>query len=349
MQNYQPVRTTFKNLFVSIGTLSLLQACIMVQPAAEKPIRIDGSSTVYPITELIAKEFNSQRQTPVEVEVAFSGTIGGFEKFCEGKADINNASLPIPKRAMDKCKANGIAYIELPIAFDALTVVIHKNNNWTETMAVEELKTIWQPSAQGNITQWNQVNPKWPNQTLNLFGPGKDSGTFEYFTTVIVGEKGASRQDYVYSEDDEALVNGVSQDPNALGYFGYAYYEQHQDKLKAVGIDNGTGAVFPSVETVKNSSYQPLARPLFLYVNAKQAQENPSLAKFVEFYLDKASAVVGQVGYVPLPDSAYHLANIHFEKNQVGTVFGGKPVINVSINELLNQTYAEEGKEGYVF
>lgn len=347
MKNYQLTSNTFKKVFLSISTIFVLQACGTVQSEEQKPIKIDGSSTVYPITELVAKEFKTQNPSSIEVE--FSGTIGGFEKFCEGKTDINNASVPIPQAFMEKCKANGIPYIELPIAFDALTVVINKENNWAENITVEELKKMWQPSAEKTITHWNQINPSWENRSLNLFGPGKDSGTYDYFTTVIMGQEGASRQDYVYSEDDDAIVNGVSQDQNALGYFGYAYYEKHQDKLKAVAIDNGKGAVIPSVETVKNSTYQPLARPLFIYVNAKQAQENPILKKFITFYLEKSSTIVTEVGYIPLPDSAYNLANIHFEHNQVGTVFGGKPIINVTINELLTKSYAQEGKEGYVF
>lgn len=349
MKNYPLFKTSLKTILLCFFSASLLQACGGIESTEQKPIKIDGSSTVYPITELVAKQFNTRHSTSMKVEVGFSGTIGGFEKFCEGKVDINNASLPIPKDAMAKCKSNGVAYIELPIAFDALTVVVNKNNTWAETMTLEELKKIWQSSAQNKINRWNQVNSNWEDKTINLFGPGKDSGTYEYFTTVVVGSDGNIRQDHVYSEDDEVIVNGVSQDPNAIGYFGYAYYEQHQDKLKAVGINNGDGAVFPSIETVKNSTYQPLARPLFIYVNAKQAQNNPTLAKFVEFYLENASNIVDKVGYVPLPDSAYKVANIHFEQNQIGTVFGGQPIINTTIDELLNQSYAQEGKKGYVF
>lgn len=348
MKLNQQVNKTAKNLVLFTGIISFLPGCIVVQPPRQ-PITIDGSSTVYPITELVTKEFNAQNEDSVEVEVDFSGTIGGFEKFCTGKTAINNASIPIPQEAMAKCKSNGVAYIELPVAFDAITVVINQDNDWAETMTVEELKNLWQPSAQGNITQWNQVNPNWKPVTINLFGPGEDSGTFDYFTTVIVGQEGASRKDYVATENDETIVKGVSQDINAIGYFGYSYYEENTNQLKAVAIDNGNGPVSPSEETVKNHSYQPLARPLFIYVNAKKAQENPALSEFVEFYLDQAPQIVAQVGYIPLPDSAYHSANIHFEQHQVGTVFGGKPIVNVTINELLNRSYAQEGKEGYVY
>ncbi len=337
-----------KALFL-IGLACCLPACGGVDSAKMQPISIDGSSTVYPITDSIAKDFNSQAKNPVDVNVGFSGSIGGFEKFCAGETDINNASVPIPQNMMAECKQNNVAYIELPIAFDAITVVINPQNDWAETMTVGELKTLWQPSAEGKITQWNQINPQWPKQTINLFGPGKDSGTFEYLTIAIMGQEGASRNDYVFSEDDEAIVNGVRQDSNGLGYFGYAYYEQNQDKLTAVAIDNGEGPIIPSAETIKDNSYRPLTRPLFIYINAKKAQDNPALAEFVEYYLEKAPEVIATVGYVPLPDSAYHVAKIHFEKNHTGTVFNGQPVINVTITELLTKTYASEGQDGYVF
>jgi phosphate transport system substrate-binding protein len=332
-----------------LGLAYCLQACGGVDSAKTQPIIIDGSSTVYPITDSIAQNFNSQAKHPVELKVGFSGSIGGFEKFCRGDTDINNASVPIPQTMMAKCKQNNVAYIELPIAFDAVTVVINPQNNWATTMTVGELKTLWQPTAEQKITQWNQLNPQWPKQTINLFGPGKDSGTFEYFTIAIMGQDGASRNDYVFSEDDEAIVNGVSQDPNAIGYFGYAYYEQNQDKLTAVAIDNGEGSIIPSAETIKDNSYRPLTRPLFIYINAKKAQDNSTLAEFVEYYLEKAPEVIATVGYVPLPDSAYHVAKIHFEKNHTGTVFNGQPVINATITELLTKTYASEGQDGYVF
>ncbi|WP_066121678.1 PstS family phosphate ABC transporter substrate-binding protein [Geminocystis sp. NIES-3709] len=340
----------FSNKYVWTALIlsGVLSGCGSIKSEESKTISIDGSSTVFPITNLIVEKFNALDTDDISIESNFSGSIGGFRNFCEGKTDINNASVPIPKDFMEECKKNDIAYIELPVAFDALTVVTHPSNSWAKTMTVEELKTIWQPSAENNITRWNQVNSQWPDKTLNLFGPGKDSGTFEYFTVAIVGEDN-SRNDYVYSEDDEALVNGVVQDPNALGYFGYAYYSQHQDKLQAVAIDNGNGAIMPSDATIIDNSYRPLTRPLFIYVNAKKAQENKGLAKFVDFYLTNASQIVHEVGYLPLPQSAYGVAKIHFNKHQVGTVFNGQPVLNATINELLTRTYASEGKEGYVY
>ncbi|WP_330205055.1 PstS family phosphate ABC transporter substrate-binding protein [Cyanobacterium sp. Dongsha4] len=337
-----------KSLIVA-GFLGIVSACSNQSSQENRAILIDGSSTVYPVTEAIASNFNQKENAPVEVKVGLSGSIGGFEKFCQGETDINNSSVPIPQRFMEECKKNNIAYIELPIAFDALTVVIHPSNDWANTMTVEELKTLWQPSAENKIENWNQVNSQWPDKTINLFGPDKKSGTFEFFTSAIVGVEDSSRNDYVFSENDEALVQGVIQDPNALAYFGFAYYEQHQDKLKAVAIDNGNGGILPSDETIKNNTYRPLTRPLFIYVDAKKAQDNPALQKFVKFYLAQAQNVVDKVGYLPLPESAYNLALIHFEKNRVGTVFNGKPVLNASINELLTKTYASEDKEGYVY
>lgn len=343
------VLKNIKKIWIPLGIISLVSACSGQSSRENKPIAIDGSSTVYPVTEAIASKFNQKENAPVEVKVGLSGSIGGFEKFCQGETDINNASVPIPQRFMEECKKNNIAYIELPIAFDALTVVIHPRNNWATTMTVEELKTLWQPSAENKIENWGQINSQWPDKSINLFGPGRDSGTFEFFTSAIVGVENSSRNDYVFSENDEALVNGVIQDPNALGYFGYAYYEQHKDKLQAVAIDNGNGGILPSDETIKNNSYRPLTRPLFIYINAKKAQENPALETFVEFYLAEVENVAHKVGYLPLPKSAYDLALIHFERNHVGTVFNGKPVLNASINELLTKTYASEDKGGYVY
>jgi phosphate transport system substrate-binding protein len=336
------------NIATGLILSALLTACGTAKTPESKTVSIDGSSTVFPITNLIVEKFNALESDDISVESNFSGSIGGFRNFCEGKTDINNASVPIPQRFMEECKKNGVAYIELPVAFDALTVVTHPSNTWAKTMTVEELKTMWQPSAENTITRWNQVNSQWADKALNLFGPGKDSGTFEYFTIAIIGETN-SRNDYVFSEDDDALVNGVAQDPNALGYFGYAYYSQHKDKLQAVSIDNGNGAIVPSDATIMDNTYRPLTRPLFIYVNAKRAQENEALADFVEFYLSNASKVVKEVGYLPLPESAYGVAKIHFQKNRVGTVFNGEPVLNATINELLTRSYASEGKEGYVY
>ncbi|ARI81188.1 hypothetical protein BH695_1907 [Microcystis aeruginosa PCC 7806SL] len=285
----------------------------------------------------MAEKFKSSQPGTAEVSVKFSGTTGGFREFCEGKTDISNASRPIQADEMSLCNRYGVRYIELPVAFDALTVVVNQENNWIDSITLEELKKMWEPAAEGKITNWNQIRPEFPNKPLNLFGAGQDSGTFDYFTEAVVGKSGASRKDYVASEDDNTLVQGVSQDPNALGYFGLAYYEQNPQKLKALGIDSGKGAILPSRETVVNSQYQPLARPLFIYVNAEKAQKSRALQEFVEYYLDNAESIVKEVGYIPLTDEHYHLATVTFFNGEVGTVFGGQSQFDVTLAELLRQ------------
>lgn len=322
---------------LAIVVTTLLQPWTIAQSNKTEQIIVDGSSTVYPITEKIATAFNTEPDHQLDVTVNFSGTGGGFAKFCAGETDISNASRPITKAEMKACLDAMVAYIELPIAFDALSVVTHKSNDWAKSITLEELKTMWEPAAEGQVTNWSQVRSDWPDKPLKLYGAGTDSGTFDYFTEAVMGEAGASRTDYVASEDDEVLVDGVSQDPNALGYFGLAYYETNQDKLNLVAIDSGNGPVTPSRETVENAQYQPLSRPLFIYVNAKKAQDKPALEDFVKFYLQKASEIVTTVGYIPLPAEGYNLAKIHFERGKVGTVFGGSSVFNLTIGELLRK------------
>ncbi|EAZ88544.1 PstS family phosphate ABC transporter substrate-binding protein [Crocosphaera chwakensis] len=326
---------------VGLISLSLLSACGSVPESAIKPIKIDGSSTVFPITERVLESYESEAvNQPIKelnIEGEFSGTGGGFQKFCAGETDINAASRPISSEEMKVCSNNEIRYIELPIAFDAITIAVNPGNNWTDTLTVEQLKTMWEPTAENQVTQWNQVDPTYPNRPLTLYGPDELSGTYDYFTKAIVGETGASRQDYVASEDDEVLVTGLAQDPNGIGYFGYGYYQQNQDKLKAVAVDNGNGGVIPSLQTVENEEYQPLSRPLFIYVNAKRAQENPALEVFVEYYLDKAPELVAEAGYIPLPEDAYHLAKIHLQRFDVGSVFEGKPQIGLTISDVMRQ------------
>lgn len=300
------------------------------------PIRIDGSSTVYPITGAIADRYQREVPNPVKVDVAVSGTSGGFQKFCAGETEISNASRPITTEEIAACDAAGIRYYELPVAFDALTVVINPQNTWVQDITLAELKTLWQATAQGSITQWNQIRPTWPAQPIQLYGPGLDSGTYDYFTEVVVG--GDARTDVVVSEDDEVLAQGVADHANALGYFGLAYYQQHQDTLKAVAIDGGKGAIAPTVENVVQAKYNPLARPLFIYVSFQAAQENIALREFVEFYLAQAPGLVSQVGYVPLPEEGYHIAEVNFQEGEVGTAFDGAPQPNLTIGELLRKT-----------
>ncbi|MCS7241570.1 MAG: PstS family phosphate ABC transporter substrate-binding protein [Candidatus Caldatribacterium sp.] len=305
--------------------------------AAEKVVQIDGSSTVYPITEAVAEEFQKAYKD-IKVTVGISGTGGGFKRFARGETDISNASRPIKASEIEACQANGIDFIELPIAFDAIAVVVHPENDWVDYLTVEELKKMWEPEAQGKALRWSDIRPGWPDKPITLFGPGVDSGTFEYFTEAIVGEAKKSRGDYVASEDDNVLVQGVSQDKYALGYFGLAYYIENQDILKAVPIKKGDGdPVLPTPENVEKGLYQPLSRPLFIYVNAKSA-EREEVARFVEFYLKNAPQLVKEVGYVPLPQKAYELALERFTKRVTGTVFGGRgATVGVSIEELLKK------------
>jgi phosphate transport system substrate-binding protein len=293
-------------------------------------IKVDGSSTVFPITEAVAEDF--QKRTGTRVTVGISGTGGGFKKFCNGETDISNASRPILKKEMDACKAKGISYFELPVAYDALTVVVNPQNKAVSNITVAELKKMWEPAAQGKIKNWNQVNSKWPNAPLRLFGPGPDSGTFDYFTEAIVGKSKSSRTDYTPSEDDNVLVQGVSRDKNALGYFGFAYYVANRNRLKAVTI-NG---VAPSEQTVLNGKYQPLSRPIFIYVSTKAAQR-PEVKRFVQFYMANGARLAKQVKYVPLPAKAYQVALGHFNQGKAGTRYGGDEAVGLTIEELLQR------------
>jgi phosphate transport system substrate-binding protein len=323
-------------IVLGLGTISL----VISQPLAsqeKQSIKIDGSSTVYPITQKVVEQYQANQKKTRDIEVEFSGTSGGFDKFCRGETDINNASRPIQLDEMEACNNSEVRYIELPVAFDALTVVVNPQNNWLDKITLEELAKIWSPDAEGKITRWNQVRSGFPDQPFNLYAPGQDSGTFDYFTEAVVGTAGLSRSDLTASEDDDVLVKGVSQDPNALGYFGLAYYEQRANEMKAVAVDNGKGAVLPSRETVENAQYQPLSRPLFIYVNAVSAQKNEALRKFIDFYLAQASELVTEVGYVPLPEEAYHIDKVTFHKGEVGTVFEGKSQFNLTIPELLRK------------
>jgi len=303
---------------------------------AQALVKIDGSSTVYPITEAVAEDFQKFKKNSVRVTVGISGTGGGFKKFCRGETDISDASRPITKKEIEDCKAAGIEFIEMPVAYDALTVVINPKNTWAKNMTVAELKAIWEPAAQGKITNWKQVNPAWPDRPLKLYGPGADSGTFEYFTEAINGKSKATRGDFTASEDDNVLVQGVSRDVGGLGYFGYAYFNENKDKLGAVSVAAaGKNPVAPSLETVINGTYQPLARPIFIYVNAKAA-ERPEIKEFVEYYLKNGEKLTKEVKYVPLPPKAYTYNLDHFAKRIKGTKFGGENKVGMTIEELMS-------------
>jgi phosphate transport system substrate-binding protein len=261
----------------------------------------DGSSTVEPLTAA-AGELFAEEESDVNVSVATSGTGGGFEKFCQGQTDISNASRPIEQEEITMCEENGVDYTELRVATDALTVVTSADNDFVDCMTVEELNKIWAPEAEGKVTTWSQVNPEFPDEPLELYGPGTDSGTFDYFTDVINGEEGASRSDYNASEDDNVLVQGVSGSPNALGYFGYTYYEENADALKPIQIDSGSGCVEPSAETAGDGSYTPLARPLFIYVSNGSYADKPQVAAFVDFYAENDADIVEAAQYIALND-----------------------------------------------
>lgn len=319
--------------------LAAASVAFFTLPAAHaQVIKIDGSSTVYPITEAVAEEFQKAKKNVVKVTVGISGTGGGFKKFCRDETDFSNASRPITAKEMADCKAAGVEYIEMPVAFDALTVVVNPKNSFLKQITVEELKKIWEPAAQGAITKWNQVNPAWPDAPIKLFGAGADSGTFEYFTEATVGKAKSSRGDYTASEDDNVLVQGVSRDVNAMGYFGYAYYAENMSRLKGLPIVNPkTGkAVEPSGANVENASYMPLSRPIFVYVKVKSL-DKPEVKEFVDFYMANAAKLVREVKYVPLPKAAYEGNLKHVKGLKKGTVFGGKNEIGITIDELMKR------------
>lgn len=302
-------------------------------------IDIDGSSTVYRLSAG-AYELFQEGHPEVVITVNYSGTGSGFKKFLDGKIDIADASRPIQQSEIDIAKEKGIEYIELPVAFDALTIAVNAENDWSTEITVDELKKLWEPEAKETITRWNQIRPDWPDKEIKLFGAGHDSGTFEYFTEAVVGKKGAIRSDATATEDDNIIVQGVVGDKFALGYLPYAYYEPNKDKLKALKIDwkadDDVGAIEPSPETVRSAQYNPLSRPLFIYVNKKSA-ERPEVKAFVEFYLANAAKLSTTLKYVPLPDAAYEMASERFAKLQTGTGFGGKSEFGLPLEEILKR------------
>jgi phosphate transport system substrate-binding protein len=306
--------------------------------ATPSVIQIDGSSTVFPITEAVAEDFQKSNKN-VRVTVGISGTGGGFQKFCRAETDISDASRPISATEIQACQKAGIEYIELPIAYDGLAVVVNPKNTWASSLTVDELKKLWAPEAQGKITRWNQVRAGWPDREVHLFGAGVDSGTYDYFTEATVGKQGASRGDFTSSEDDNVLVQGVRSDELALGFLPLAYVEQNKSALKIVPIDdgkkeNGEGPIAPTAETVRNGTYQPLSRPLFIYVSRKAA-DRPEVQKFVESYFS-SEKLLREVGYVELTPQIYDLAKKHFAERKVGTAFGeGGSQVGLTLEKLL--------------
>lgn len=317
-----------KYIFAIILTVNI--SCINAQT-----VKVDGSSTVYPITEGIAEDF--QKQTKIKTTVGISGTGGGFKKFCRGEIDVQNASRPILQKEMDDCAKTGIQYIELPVAFDALTVVVSPKNDFVKQLTVAELRTMWEPSAQGKITSWRQINPNFPDRPLKLFGAGSDSGTFDYFTEAIVGKAKSSRGDYTASEDDNVLVTGVSNEAGGIAYFGYAYYAENTKRLRPISIVNKDGkAIVPSEQSVMDGSYNPLSRPIMIYVNAKSL-DKPEVNRFVEFYMQQASKISKEVKYVPLPDKVYANNLKIISNRRIGTIFGGHNEVGMTVNELISR------------
>lgn len=309
----------------SVRPLALLAALLLspLGAAADPVIRIDGSSTVYPITEALAQEFQRARLHEVHVNVGISGTSGGFTKFCRGETDITSASRPILKKEMAACAQAGVRYYEMPLAYDALTVVVHPQNTFVNRLSIAELRKLWEPAAQGKVTTWKDLNPAWPAQKIQFYAPGVDSGSFEYFTEVVVGTAKSSRSDVSTAEDHGVLVEGIAGNKDALGYVALDYYIENQQKLKAVAISEGKEAVLPTIANIRNGSYQPLSRPVFLYVSEK-ALDKPAVRQFVDFSMKNAARVVEEVNYLPLPARAYSDNLERITAKKIGSVYGGE-------------------------
>ncbi|MDR5859682.1 PstS family phosphate ABC transporter substrate-binding protein [Halomonas eurihalina] len=296
---------------------------------AQETVRADGSSTVYPITQEAERRY--AHNAGVEVDVQYSGTTGGFRRFCAGETQINDASRPINREELKACAESDVEFVELPIALDALSVVVHSDNDWAEEITIEELRRLWEPAAEDSVMTWQQVRPEWPDRPIRLFGRGQDSGTYDFFTSVIVGETRASRHDYVASENEEALVEGIMLDREALGFFGVGAYFRHWENLQDLAIDAGDGPVHPSLNAVREGRY-PLARPLFLYVNAGALRNDPQLQAFLEAYLDGLSNWVHFTGYMPLPEAAYDDAKKRLASMTTGSRFAGELQVGTDIN-----------------
>lgn len=335
---------------LSLSLLALLAACggssEAPQPSskaasAATPIAIDGSSTVHPITEAVAEAFRAQ-EPGVRITVGISGTGGGMKKLCAGEIVIAGASRPIKAAESEACAARGISFVELPVAYDGIAVVSHPSATWMDHITVEELKQLWRPEAQKVVTQWSQVRKGWPDAPIRLFGAGVDSGTYDYFTAAVVGVEHSSRGDFTSSEDDNVLVQGVASDTSALGFFGLAYYEENASKLRLVPVDdgkpdNGSGPVLPTAQTVRSATYQPLSRPLFVYVSTA-ALDRPEVARFLDLYLGpEGRKLVAEVGYVPLTDAGYGMVQQRLASRKSGSVFSGGSQVGLTVEALLSK------------
>jgi len=305
----------FLALFLAIGACTKSNKSANQEGGLSGSVLADGSSTVFPITEAMAEEFRA-KAPGVRVTVGMSGTGGGFKKFVVGEVDINNASRHIKGIEIEKAKENGVEYAEIPVAFDGITILVNPQNDWVDYLTVEELKKIWDRDSK--VVNWSDVRATWPKEAIKLYGPGTDSGTFDYFTEAINGKSGQSRSDYTMSEDDNVLVRGVSGDKNALGYFGFSYYEENKTLVKAVPVKGAKDvAVLPSLESINTGTYEPLSRPVFIYVSKKSLETKPQVKEFVRFYLETAPSIVKEVGYVPLPQETYatHLSSEYLKAN----------------------------------
>ncbi|NKE70813.1 PstS family phosphate ABC transporter substrate-binding protein [Candidatus Manganitrophus noduliformans] len=332
-----------KKKWILTALLGVGLASVQTSWAETTLIKVDGSSTVFPITEAVAEEFQKKNRN-VRVTVGISGSGGGFKKFCIGETDISDASRPIKASEVELCRKNKIEYIELPVAYDGLAVMVNPKNTWVDHFTVKELKKMWEPAAQGKIKKWNQIRPTWPDKEIHLFGPGADSGTYDYFTEAIVGKEGASRGDFTASEDDNVLVQGIASDTLGVGFFGVAYYEHNKERLKLIPVDdendaNGKGPILPKYDNILEGTYQPLARPIFIYVSRKSA-EKPEVQAFIDFYMKNGATLSKEVGYIALPDKAYTLGLKRYQHRMAGSVFGAGSQVGVSIEELLQK----EGK-----
>ncbi|MFQ3614783.1 MAG: PstS family phosphate ABC transporter substrate-binding protein [Cyanobacteriota bacterium] len=322
-------------LLLGAGLALVLVHAGVAQSGDTNRIVIDGSSTVFPLTEAAKRRYLRNNRQAAEVVMNFSGTRVGFSKFCAGESDIQNASRPILREEMAVCEANGIEYIEIPVAMDAISIVAHPNNSWADDITLQELKKIWEPAAEDQITRWSQVRSNWPDLPLNLYGRGQDSGTYDYFTQVVVGQAGSSRTDYVGSEDLEFLVEEITNDPHALGFFDIGNYLRHWEDLKPVALDSGRGPVYPKLETIRSLEYRPLSRPLLLYINVASLDQKPEIANFIQAYLSEPERWIPLVRFLPLSNRAYEMARSHFQQRLLGTAFRGQPIVTITVEEAL--------------
>ena len=336
--------------FLSIQIASLFTAVLTTAPLAHADsiaqrvgsnaasIRVGGSSTVFPIMMEAIRAFRAAGNS-TKIDLKETGTSDGFRRFCNGQLEIANASRPINNKELKACSRNQINFIELPIAFDALTVVVHPANTWAKQISTKELARLWGQQAEAKIDRWNEVNLDWPDRPIKLCGPGKDSGTYDYFNKAINSNAENSRRDYTSSEDDNVLVRCVAENPNALGYFGISYYKANQDKLRALGIVTSSGTVMPSVASVQAGRYQPLSRPLFIYINDKALASRPELQKFITFTVRNGLQLVGKAGDIPLPASTYQLVESKLYKRITGSSFSGDLPVGLSIGEALRRSF----------